>query len=296
MLFNITKYSVKNILRNKFLTISTILVLTLLMFFINVLQILDSVSVKIISGINSKMSISLYLKEGVSRDSLEILTLKDNIGNINKNIDFNYKTKDQILLEMKQKEPELVKILENDNPLPETIVLSNIEIEDYEKVNKVVENQFSILLNNDIDKDYFANYKTQFKRISQVISILNILKVGVEVIILIFFVSIAVITYSVIGNFIYYYKNEIYITRLVGGAKSFIYGPFILQGIIYSIISFFISLFIFVLLLKNLNSTFGEYFEFVVSTEVTLLQLLIFIFIGGISGYLSSRKYLKQLK
>ena len=59
MLFNITKYSVKNILRNKFLTISTILVLTLLMFFINVLQILDSVSVKIISGINSKMSISL---------------------------------------------------------------------------------------------------------------------------------------------------------------------------------------------------------------------------------------------
>ena len=294
MLFNITKYSVKNILRNKFLTISTILVLTLLMFFINVLQILDSVSVKIISGINSKMSISLYLKEWVSRDSLEVLTLKDNIGNINKNIDFNYKTKDQILLEMKQKEPELVKILENDNPLPETIVLSNIEIEDYEKVNKVVENQFSILLNNDIDKDYFANYKTQFKRISQVIS--NILKVWVEVIILIFFVSIAVITYSVIWNFIYYYKNEIYITRLVWWAKSFIYWPFILQGIIYSIISFFISLFIFVLLLKNLNSTFWEYFEFVVSTEVTLLQLLIFIFIGWISWYLSSRKYLKQLK
>ena len=296
MLFNITKYSVKNILRNKFLTISTILVLTLLMFFINVLQILDSVSVKIISGINSKMSISLYLKEWVSRDSLEVLTLKDNIGNINKNIDFNYKTKDQILLEMKQKEPELVKILENDNPLPETIVLSNIEIEDYEKVNKVVENQFSILLNNDIDKDYFANYKTQFKRISQVISILNILKVWVEVIILIFFVSIAVITYSVIWNFIYYYKNEIYITRLVWWAKSFIYWPFILQGIIYSIISFFISLFVFVLLLKNLNSTFWEYFEFVVSTEVTLLQLLIFIFIGWISWYLSSRKYLKQLK
>ena len=296
MLFNITKYSVKNILRNKFLTISTILVLTLLMFFINVLQILDSVSVKIISGINSKMSISLYLKEWVSRDSLEVLTLKDNIGNINKNIDFNYKTKDQILLEMKQKEPELVKILENDNPLPETIVLSNIEIEDYEKVNKVVENQFSILLNNDIDKDYFANYKTQFKRISQVISILNILKVWVEVIILIFFVSIAVITYSVIWNFIYYYKNEIYITRLVWWAKSFIYWPFILQGIIYSIISFFISLFIFVLLLKNLNSTFWEYFEFVLSTEVTLLQLLIFIFIGWISWYLSSRKYLKQLK
>ena len=60
MFFNITKYSIKNILRNKFLTISTILVLTLLMFFINVLQILEWVSVKIISEINAKLNFSLY--------------------------------------------------------------------------------------------------------------------------------------------------------------------------------------------------------------------------------------------
>ena len=63
MFFNITKYSIKNILRNKFLTISTILVLTLLMFFINVLQILEWVSVKIISEINAKLNFSLYLKD-----------------------------------------------------------------------------------------------------------------------------------------------------------------------------------------------------------------------------------------
>ncbi|PZM80194.1 hypothetical protein DLH72_05105, partial [Candidatus Gracilibacteria bacterium] len=88
----------------------------------------------------------------------------------------------------------------------------------------------------------------------------------------------------------------IYITRLVGGSKSFIYGPFIVQGIIYSIFSFFVSLLIFLLLLKNLNIAFGEYFQFEVSKNLTFLQLIIFIFIGGISGYLSSRKYLKELK
>ena len=75
MFFNITKYSVKNILRNKFLTISTILVLTLLMFFINVLQILEWVSVKIISEINAKLNFSLYLKDWITKDSVEVSTL-----------------------------------------------------------------------------------------------------------------------------------------------------------------------------------------------------------------------------
>lgn len=296
MFFNIAKYSVKNILRNKFLTISTILVLTLLMFFINVLWILDSVSLKIISEINSKMSISLYLKEWISRESLEVITLRNNIKNVDEKINFDYKTKEQNLLEMKQKDPELVKILENDNPLPETIILSNIKIEDYESVNRSIENQLSIFTNNEIDKDYFANYTTQYKRINQVTFILNTLKLWLEIVILIFFISIAIITYSVIWNFIYYYKNEIYITRLVWWSKSFIYGPFIVQWIIYSIFSFFVSLLIFLLLLKNLNIAFWEYFQFEVSKNLTFLQLIIFIFIGWISWYLSSRKYLKELK
>ncbi|RAL57889.1 hypothetical protein BLD25_00865 [Candidatus Gracilibacteria bacterium GN02-872] len=296
MFFNITKYSIKNILRNKFLTISTILVLTLLMFFINVLQILEGVSVKIISEINAKLNFSLYLKDGITKDSVEISTLEKNIKEIDKDIVFDYKTKDKILLEMTQKDPELTKILESgDNPFPETIILSNIAIVDYSKVNKAIENQISIFLNNDIEKDYFANYKTQYERINQVTYVLDLLNYGIKYIIIIFFVSIAIITYSVVSNFIYYYKDEIYITRLVGGAKSFIYGPFILQGIIYSIISFLISLSLFYILLRNLNSVFGKYYIFEIQTNLASLELLIFIFIGGLSGYLSSRKYLKNL-
>jgi cell division protein FtsX len=63
MFFRISKYAVKNTLRNKFLSLSSVLVLTLLMFFINILVLLHDVSHTIIEGINSKMSISLYLKD-----------------------------------------------------------------------------------------------------------------------------------------------------------------------------------------------------------------------------------------
>lgn len=296
MFFNIIRYSIKNIFRNKFLTLSTILVLTLLMFFINVLQLLDSISEKIISEINSKMSISLYLKDWLNQDSLEVSSLKNNIKEkVNEKIIFEYKTKEESLKEMQQREPEAARILENENnPLPETIVLSNIEIEEYWLVNSFIENQIWIFLNNE-NKDYFANYKTQYDRIKQVIFILDTLKIWLKVIISTFFISIAIITYSVIWNFVYFYKNEIYITRLVWWAKKFIYWPFVLQGIIYSIISFSIWLVIFYLLLKNLKSAFWEYFIFEIDFYVTVLYFFIFIFIWWISWYLSSKKYLKTI-
>jgi hypothetical protein len=44
---------------------------------------------------------------------VEISTLEKNIKEIDKDIVFDYKTKDKILLEMTQKDPELTKILES---------------------------------------------------------------------------------------------------------------------------------------------------------------------------------------
>jgi cell division protein FtsX len=72
MLFRIFKYSIKNSLRNKFLSISSILVLTLLMLFINILSELQAVSSKLIDSINSKLTISLYINENYTKTSLEI--------------------------------------------------------------------------------------------------------------------------------------------------------------------------------------------------------------------------------
>jgi hypothetical protein len=52
---------------------------------------------------------------------------------------------------------------------------------------------------------------------------LKTLWIWLYVIIAVFVFAIAIITYSIIWNFIYYYKDEIYITKLVWWSKSFIY-------------------------------------------------------------------------
>jgi len=79
MVIRLLKYAVKNILRNKFLSISSIVVLTLLMFFINVLLVVHDISNEIIKNINSKLTISLYLNDKYDKNSPEIIDLMSDL-------------------------------------------------------------------------------------------------------------------------------------------------------------------------------------------------------------------------
>jgi len=72
------------------------------------------------------------LEDDYDRNSLEVIDLKKDISRISSTIEWDYKTKDDVLEEIRQQDPELVKILERTNPLPETITLSNVDITEYD--------------------------------------------------------------------------------------------------------------------------------------------------------------------
>jgi cell division protein FtsX len=149
----------------------------------------------------------------------------------------------------------------------------------------------------DVSKTSVATYQSQYERINKVISILQTLGNWIYLIIFVFLVAISIIIYSIIWNFIYYYKDEIYITRLVWWSRVFIFGPFSMQGVIYSIISFVISVIFFNLFIKNISYVFWDKYnlEFLFNDVwlILSLELLLFIFIWALSWYFSSRKYLK---
>ena len=73
------KYAVKNISRNTFLSISSVIILTLLMFFINILIVLQDVSIRIISSVNERLTISLYLSDEYNKNSVEVIDLQNDI-------------------------------------------------------------------------------------------------------------------------------------------------------------------------------------------------------------------------
>lgn len=296
----ILKYAIKNILRNKFLSISSILVLSLLMFFINVLFVLHEVSFKLIDSINSKLTISLYLKDTYDKNSLEVVWLLGDMKNTFPNIKVLYKTKDEVMKELQKKDAELVKILQSDwvNPLPSTISLSNIKLDQYEWLDDLIEKRMFIFLEqNKNQKNQVSSYKDQYNNIMKVITTINTLQLWLYFIIAIFLISIFVIVYSIISNFIFYYRDEIYITKLVGGSNSFIYWPFSVQGVIYVMISFVFSMSLFILMLNNINFLFSSfsYKDFIYNNtflNVFTTEFFVFSFIWAISWFFSSKKYI----
>ena len=273
------------------------------MFFINLLLVVHSTSFELINYVNNKMSISLYLDSKYDKNSKDVIDLKANLEKESPNSVIVYKSKDEVLEEIRQEDIELVKILEKDNPLPNTITISQIPISDYKKINYIIEWKL-YLFSGDNDEDLenknevFSSYKAQYWRITSVVNILKTLGMWLYVIIAIFIFAIWIITYSIIWNFIYYYRDEIYITKLVWWSKVFIYGPFSMQWMLYSIIAFFISISIFTFFIKYwvtviFWANYSLDFVFKNAALIFPLELLLFILIWGLSWYFSSKKYLK---
>ena len=256
---------------------------------------MHSVSFKIIDSINSKLTISLYLNDKYDKNSIEVIDLMSDIKNI-WDISVEYRSKEEVLEDLRASDPDLVKILERTNPLPNTINLSNIALEEYSFLNSTIENKLYVLSQYNDDKLHFSNYTSQYEKINKIIRVLDTLQIWLYVIIIIFLVSISIIVYSIIWNFVYYYKDEIYITRLVWWSKSFIYWPFVLQWIIYCFMSFLLSFFIFLFILKNINYILPDLysFNFLLNNYIIFfLEIFVFSFIWAISWFFSSKKYLK---
>ncbi len=260
-------------------------------------MIMHNLSNSLIDNVNSKLTISLYLKDDYPKDSLDTKKLLKEIEETYPNVKIDYKSKDEVLEEMRKKDEELVKIIQTQNPLPATINLSNIKIEEYKWLDYIIESKLYIL--SDFRTNSTYDYRTQYERIEKILLILKNLKFGLYIFISIFLLSIFVITYSIIWNFVYYYKDEIYITRLVWWGNSFIYWPFMIQWILYAIISFIVSTNIFLILTQNIDFIFSReqisnYLIDSNSTMVLLIQLLIFIIIWWFSAVLSCKKYMES--
>jgi hypothetical protein len=60
--------------------------------------------------------------------------------------------------------------------LPDTIVLSNILLDQYSELNLIIENKMFVLSQQEEDKEYFANYSSQYNKITNIINVLDILQ------------------------------------------------------------------------------------------------------------------------
>jgi cell division protein FtsX len=238
------RYALNNIKRSLLLSISSIVVISLMTFLIFALFFTEFVMRSLAESVNSRLSLTLNVKSGFSSTSREVVDTLANLERIAPGIAATFASSQDNFEVLKARDPELAKIIddESQNPLPSTISVKNVPIEQYEALDRVILQNTRVLdINQEKHAKSVINYRNQFERIRIVISVLYSLRFGLYCIIAFFLFSVFVVIFHSIGNAVFFFSEEIRITQLVGGQKRYIYGPFVIQGIIYSALAILLS-------------------------------------------------------
>jgi cell division protein FtsX len=133
------------------------------------------------------------------------------------------------------------------------------------------------------------------------VKILRLLEYGVYALLILFVFTVFVVVYTIISNTIFFLRDEMSIIELVGGKSYFIYGPLVIQGMIYTFSATLLALALFYALPYMIPlSSFPEVVStiltafFVQFSEYVVFGVLAAILLGMISAFVASWKYIHK--
>jgi cell division transport system permease protein len=234
---------------------------------------------------------------------VRVRTLADSLQTAFTGITIETISKKQAFALMKERNPDLTALIENsgENPLPDSLRVDNIPLDSYPEFDALIAVEKDILF---YDKDAldrkFLDYQSQFQRVSLVVKLLQSLQYGVYALLILFLFTVAVIIYTVIGNSIFFHRQEIEIIELVGGKSSFIYGPFMIQGAFYGMISTVLALAILILMssitpIEFVTGPLSGLHQSLHSALISqsFLEIFVFFLVGVISSWIALRRYVR---
>jgi len=299
--FRVMKFAIQDFLRNFWLSLVTIIILTVTFISISFLIIFNVIAGQSIKLVQEKIDISVYFKQEVAEKEVEKCNFQLLSLPWTKNI--KYISKEKALERFKVKYNDNKNILESldaldDNPLGATLIVTAKDIDGYVNIIEV--------LNSEEYKDKILNknfndYKEAVEKISLIRN--KVKKVGIIISIIFVIIAILIVFYT-IKIAIYTHKDEVIIKRLVGASNSFIKFPFLIQSVFFAIISCILAVVILYPLLRFINFHLESFF---VGTEFNLLsyfeaniivimgwQLLGAILLTLVSSILALGKYLNN--
>lgn len=218
-------------------------------------------------------------------------------------VEVQYISREDAFEILRQRDEELARVIEGDkdNPLPSSIVIKNIPLREYPSINAAIE-RFKGIVRYDEEKSKksLVDYQAQYERIQALINILLSVRYGIYAMIGFFLFAVFVIIYNSIGNFVFFYRDEIRIIRLVGGENIFVYGPFSLQGMLYTAAATLLGTGVFSYLIAHVNFSLITDFPVFIDRffglygRIFFLEFLVLVIVGALSGLLSSYRFISR--
>lgn len=300
----VLKNGINNFLRNITLAIAAIAVMAITLTTILILIITNAALNNTIGNINGKINISVYLKDSVTAP--QTTTLLTQLRSIKEVKSVQYLSKDQALASYESenagnKTIETATIALGINPIPATIYITPVTPSQLSEIKQFL-NEPNIATMQEANSSYSGALQTAIDKIAKTT---RLLKEAGFISVIIFGTTSVLIIFNTIRMTIFNRRDEIQTMRLLGAGTWFIRGPYIVENIIYGLISATISLafveILFTTVSNNLQaSTFGllsiSYLEYYFKHYFVSLLFLIVglgIIIGAGSAFVATRRYLK---
>ncbi len=296
------KYGFLGFLRNGFVSLATVLVMTIALFMIASSMYADAALKSVLNTLKEQVDINIYFSP--ETDEKDILALKKELENMSEVASVKYVSKDDVLQSFKERHKDDALTLQSleefgDNPFGATVAVKAKDPSQYESIAEFLNTKME-LLNKEkkiIDKVNFTDSQKAIDTLSAIIKTSQKMALGL----IAFLISVAVlIVFNTIRLAVYTSKDEISVMKLVGASDWYVQGPFVVEGVLDGILSAALTLLILYpasLYLSEPSRNFLVTFDTAQYFHENFLNIAIVIFavgilLGAVSSYLSVRKYL----
>jgi len=238
-LFRIFKFAFQDLARNLGLSVMTVFILILMLLSVNTLWSLDILTKESVSLVKQQINVSFYLTAETTDKNVKEMT--SYLATFPEVLDTQVLTKEQVLDSFKTRHQLSTEVLQalgelGGNPFGPTIIVKTREPEDYKKIIQALSvPEYDHL----IEGKSFEGHEEALDRIQTITN--RVEKVGLAVTLLFALISFLII-FNTIRVAIHTQRVEISIKRLVGANNWFIRGPYLVESVIFTVISIGITI------------------------------------------------------
>lgn len=295
-----------NFWRNGYVTLASVLVMTVTLSVIASILFTSALLSETLRGIEQKVDITVYFV--TSTPETQIKTIEKRLKTLPEVASVTYTSREKALEDFKTRHSTETDIMQSlnlldDNPLQASLNIKAKDPTQYEGLAQYLNSDQTMATDGTtiVDKINYAQNKFAIDRLNHIIKSSN--KLGLVLTILFGLISI-LITFNTIRLAIHFSREEISVMRLVGASTMHIRGPFVVEGLLYGLISGITTLILLYPITYYLAPFSEEFtagldkFNFLSYYLHNFGQIFLLIMgsglvIGAISSYLAVKKYLK---
>ncbi len=289
--------------RNRTVSLSSILILTITLCIITAFYFFRAVFDYTLVQVRNKVDVRIYFTGDATEE--QVTDIRARILGLPQVNTVTYTSKEQALEQFKDSHSGDQLTLQaldelGDNPFGASLSILAKDPSMYEEIARQLQTGSPILGGKEeyVDKINYYQLKDSITHLNSIIGWVNTVGVWLSII---FVLMSCMIVYNTVRLAIFVFRDEIAVMKLVGASNMYIRGPFIVEAMLYALMATIVTLVIFygaTIWVTKKTVLFFEGMNFFVYYkqhffELALLLLCSGVLLAVISSILAVRKYLK---